>query len=91
MKNSTSSVYIDLKRNPSDVLCILSNSIRVAYVRLHPSTRSVCQSSIQLRPSVTDYMDIAHQIYKFNDTEFTSVVYITDYIYGKVFFREKVV
>lgn len=42
-----------------------------------------------MRPSVTDYMDIAHQIYKFNDTEFTSVVYITDYIYGKIL-REKV-
>lgn len=89
MKNSTSSVYIDLKRNPSDVLCILSKSMGVAYVRLHPATHSICQSSIQMRPSVTDYMDIAHQIYKFNDTEFTSVVYITDYIYGKIL-REKV-
>ncbi|XP_062619725.1 ionotropic receptor 25a-like, partial [Saccostrea cucullata] len=80
-KNSSSSSYIDMKRNPSDLLCILAKSIGVAYIRTRPGRSSICRPSIRIRPSVTEYMDIAHQIYKYNDSEFTSVIYITDHMY----------
>ena len=83
-KNSSSSAYIDLKRNPSDVLCILSKNMHVTYVRIRPTTPTVCKSINQIRPSVTDYMDIAHQIYKFNQSALSSVKYITDDMYGKL-------
>lgn len=71
-----------MRRKPSDLLCVLARSIGVAYVRTRPAISNACQSTIQIRPSVTDYMDIAHQIFKYNDSDFESVIYITDQMYG---------
>ena len=58
--------------------------MHVTYVRIRPTTPTICKSTNQIRPSVTDYMDIAHQIYKFNKSSLSSVKYITDDMYGKL-------
>jgi hypothetical protein len=81
-KNSSSSAYIDMRSKPSDLLCVLAKSVGVAYVRTRPERSSICKSTTQIRPSVTEYMDIAHQIFKYNDSDLESVIYITDQMYG---------